>query len=215
MRTSFILHIDSLGVLDELTDEQAGKLFKAIKAYHYNDVTPLDFALKIAFLPFKNQFDRDVAKYNTKAEANRINGSKGGLKRVANAKKSSVGLDDQADSTHSVSKSVSDSISKKEIFNEFRVLYKGRRRGNDTEYANFVRHKDWQEVLPLLKPSLENQIKIRNIKKTKNEFVPEWKNLQTWINNRCWEQEESVEDAASAPKSKEPTYYEMRTDLPK
>jgi len=34
MKKSFILHHDTLNVLDELTDEQAGKLFKAIFNYH-------------------------------------------------------------------------------------------------------------------------------------------------------------------------------------
>ena len=29
-KKGFLLYVDSLGVLDELTDEQAGKLFKAI-----------------------------------------------------------------------------------------------------------------------------------------------------------------------------------------
>ena len=34
MRKSFILHKDSLDVLDDLSDEQAGQLFKAIKAFN-------------------------------------------------------------------------------------------------------------------------------------------------------------------------------------
>ena len=33
MRKSFILHSDSLLILDELSNEQAGILFKAIKDY--------------------------------------------------------------------------------------------------------------------------------------------------------------------------------------
>ena len=28
------MYMDSLGILDKLTDDQAGKLFKTIKAYH-------------------------------------------------------------------------------------------------------------------------------------------------------------------------------------
>jgi len=37
MKASFVLYIDSLFILDELNDEQAGQLFKAIKAYHSNE----------------------------------------------------------------------------------------------------------------------------------------------------------------------------------
>jgi len=75
---SFILHKDSLLILDELTDEQAGKLFKAISNYQNGIETDLDFGLRMAFAPFKNQFVRDLEKYNEKCERNKSNGNKGG-----------------------------------------------------------------------------------------------------------------------------------------
>lgn len=78
MKTGFILHFDSLNVLDELTDEQAGILFKAIRAYNLGEEPELDFAMKMAFLPFKNQFNRDALSYEKTCERNRSNGSKGG-----------------------------------------------------------------------------------------------------------------------------------------
>jgi hypothetical protein len=78
MKTGFILHLDSLQVLDELTDEQAGVLFKAIKAYHEGNSVQLDFAMKMAFIPFKNQFERDQIKYEKTCERNKRNGAKGG-----------------------------------------------------------------------------------------------------------------------------------------
>ena len=78
MKTGFILHNDSLSVLDELTNEQAGILFKAIREYNQGKEPDLDFAMRMAFLPFKNQFERDIEKYNKTCEKNRNNGSKGG-----------------------------------------------------------------------------------------------------------------------------------------
>ena len=78
MKTGFILHLDSLSVLDELTNEQAGILFKAIRDYNLGKEPELDFAMRMAFLPFKNQFERDLEKYNNTCERNRNNGSKGG-----------------------------------------------------------------------------------------------------------------------------------------
>ena len=77
----------------------------------------------------------------------------------------------------------------KEIFNSVRELFPGTKKGNDTEYDNFVKkHKDWKDVLPLLLPAVEKQIKYRaNIPSDK--FIPEWKNFQTWIYQRCWEDE--------------------------
>ena len=78
MKTGFILHLDSLAVLDELTNEQAGILFKAIRDYNLGKEPKLDFAMKMAFLPFKNQFIRDFEKYENTCERNKTNGSKGG-----------------------------------------------------------------------------------------------------------------------------------------
>lgn len=90
-KRSFLLHIDSLCVLDELTDAQAGKLFKAIKAYHLRaaerreqdgdtgfDSLMDDFLMRVLFAPFKAQFDRDGEKYAGIVEKNKANGLKGG-----------------------------------------------------------------------------------------------------------------------------------------
>lgn len=77
-KKSFILHIDSLSILDDLTDEQAGKLFRAIQSYQKGEEIELDQLTKIAFSPFKNQFVRDNIAYEETAERNRINGLKGG-----------------------------------------------------------------------------------------------------------------------------------------
>ena len=78
MKKSFILHLDSIEVLEQLTDEQAGQLFKAIRDYHLGIDPQLDFALNMVFFPFRNQFKRDLEKYEKKCEVNRENGKKGG-----------------------------------------------------------------------------------------------------------------------------------------
>lgn len=84
MRKSFVLHIDSLEVLNELTDEQAGKLFKAIKSFNTGDDIELDSITKIVMVPFKAQFVRDNEKYIKKVECNKINGLKGGRPKSSN-----------------------------------------------------------------------------------------------------------------------------------
>ena len=78
IKKSFILYTDTLDVLDVLTDEQAGQLLRAIRSYHCNSDEDLAQDIKIAFSPFKNQFDRDHDKYLNVCEKNKINGSKGG-----------------------------------------------------------------------------------------------------------------------------------------
>lgn len=80
------------------------------------------------------------------------------------------------------------------IFDSFRKKYLGTKKGNDTEFKTFVKHQDWKIVLPMLETIIENQIKEHQQKKSKGVFVPEWKNLQTWLNQRCWEQEVVIEE---------------------
>jgi len=96
-KKSFLLHIDSLDILDDLTNGQAGVLFKAIKAYQHDEEFPLDSVVKIAFSPFKNQFFRDDEKYTKTCERRAVAGSKGGKQKVANASKCKQELANVAD----------------------------------------------------------------------------------------------------------------------
>jgi hypothetical protein len=107
-KKSFVLHVDSLDVLDELTNEQAGMLLKAMRDYHNEDETPLDALTKIVFCPFKNQFNRDSLKYQTTCERRANAGSMGGKQKVANASKPKQ---KQANVAESVSVSVSENDS--------------------------------------------------------------------------------------------------------
>lgn len=109
-KNSFILHNDSLDVLDELTDEQAGMLFKAMRAYHLGEYLELDSLTKIVFSPFKNQFIRDDLKYQKTCERRAVAGSMGGKQKAANASKCKKKLANLADNDN-VSKSDNDNDS--------------------------------------------------------------------------------------------------------
>lgn len=90
-KKSFVLYVDMLSVLDEMDDKQAGKLFKAIRAYWLRnaercqqdagtgyDELVKDFVTRLAIAPFIAQFEKDCIKYNAMVERNRANGRKGG-----------------------------------------------------------------------------------------------------------------------------------------
>jgi hypothetical protein len=71
-----------------------------------------------------------------------------------------------------------------------RKLYPGLKRGFSTEYGNFIkRHKDWKQVVSLLEPAITREVEHKKQLKASSAFCPEWKHFQTWINQRCWEQE--------------------------
>jgi len=85
-RTSFLLHFDSLEILNELSDEEAGQLFKAIKAHHKGEELTLSPLVRVAFSSFKNQFVRDEKKYQETCKRRAEAGSKGGIAKASNAK---------------------------------------------------------------------------------------------------------------------------------
>lgn len=79
-KNNFILYKDFKSTIDLLTDEQAGKLIKAVFSYVNGRVEPnfTDGAITIAFSILKTQLERDLVKYKTIVERNQTNGLKGG-----------------------------------------------------------------------------------------------------------------------------------------
>ena len=76
------------------------------------------------------------------------------------------------------------------VFDVFRKAYPGTKNGNEVEFSNFKKkNKNWKEVLPELKALLDCIINQRSLKKSSGGFVAEWKNLSTWINQKCWTEE--------------------------
>jgi len=116
-KKSFLLHIDSLDILEKLSDEQAGKLFKAIASHHNGSDYELDNLLDLVFTPFKNQFVRESEKYKEVSKIRALNGRKGGKQKQANlakASKSKQNLANLADKDNESDKD-SDSDSDKDI----------------------------------------------------------------------------------------------------
>ena len=110
-RKSFIIHNDSLDILDQLTDQQAGKLFKAISCYQKTgQISQDDQLVKIAIVPFINQFKRDEEKYLNIVERNKINISKRWSKNTTGK----TGIPKDTKNTDSDSDSDSDSKNKKD-----------------------------------------------------------------------------------------------------
>ena len=63
-KDSFILYTEQKEVIEKLSDEQAGKLIKAIYKYVETGQMPkLDTLLEIVIIPFKQNIDRNADKY--------------------------------------------------------------------------------------------------------------------------------------------------------
>ena len=87
-----------------------------------------------------------------------------------------------------------------QMFDEFRRAYRGTKRGLRTEFENFrKKHKDWRDVLVHLLADYQRQVQVLDANKAAGAFVPQPKNLQTYINQRCWEEEISLTTQTGTP----------------
>lgn len=101
MKDSFILYTDQRAVIEKLTDEQAGKLIKAIYQYTEEGTMPeLDTLLEIAIIPIKQNIDKNNEKWEEERQKRSEAGRLGGLKKAKNqqptssTKQSQAGLSD-------------------------------------------------------------------------------------------------------------------------
>jgi len=91
-KKSFIIHKDSCEIFDDLTNEQAGILIKAIGEYQrYGVISELESGLKIVLKVFIRQFESDNEKWKKIAERNAANGSKGGRPKTQDNPENPVG----------------------------------------------------------------------------------------------------------------------------
>jgi hypothetical protein len=146
---SFIIHKDSLSVLNKLTDEQAGKLFKAIFDYQINNVLPEDTLTSIIFEPFLNQFKRDEEKYQNVVERNKINIAKRWNKPNTKNTTGKNGIPKDTKNTDSDSKNKSDSDSDSKNDNDSK---------NDSNLSNNINIKNKR----FTKPTIQELISFCN-----------------------------------------------------
>ena len=78
-----------------------------------------------------------------------------------------------------------DYSSEKNRFDVVREKYPGRKRGLDTEFDNFIKHKDWNDVLTNLE---RLPITLDSFDTTDKKYVPAF---MVFINQRKWEEVEN------------------------
>ena len=81
-KSSFLIYLDYQEQFDLLTDEEAGRLIKAIIKYEKTGEIPkLDGMLKMAFSFIKTQLDRDREKWKEEKQKRSEAGKRGMAKR--------------------------------------------------------------------------------------------------------------------------------------
>ena len=88
-KNSFILYYDLHDSVSEMTDQEAGTLFKAILHFHAKkEQPPVPESLRFLFLHLLSQFKRDTVKYVETCVKRSIAGRNGAKQKLANAGKS-------------------------------------------------------------------------------------------------------------------------------
>jgi hypothetical protein len=190
-RKSFLIHIDSLDILDDLTDEQAGQLFKAIKSHQLGEQLELTPIVKIAFSPFKNQFARDDDKYEKLCEKNRLIAEKRYSTKSTTGKTGNHSKPTVTKSTDNKSDSDSDSDSKEPLVPSVTKRSKFKFTDEDLRFAGEMFNRVLVVTPSAKKPNLENWANtIRLMRESDNRdhstmwAVFDWANRDSfWCSN--------------------------------
>lgn len=101
-----------------------------------------------------------------------------------------ISYDVRAECSANINSSCDKVIDAREYFEEFRKVYKGTKRGLDTEFSNFKKkHKDYAVIAPMLFDIYTMQDIRRKAMSERGDWVPMLPNMQTYINQRRWEEE--------------------------
>ena len=77
-KEAFLIYTSFYKPISILSDKQIGRLFRAIFRYNLGEVVDVEDDIRMAFEFFKNQFEIDERKYQTKVMKNNESGRKGG-----------------------------------------------------------------------------------------------------------------------------------------
>ncbi len=80
-KNSFVVYTDIKETLDELTDAQVAALFRGMVNYQLTGEDPnFSGMVKLAFIPIRQQMDRDNTKWEQTKQKRAISGRKGGIR---------------------------------------------------------------------------------------------------------------------------------------
>jgi hypothetical protein len=180
-KKSFLLHMDSLDILDEMTNEQAGIFIKSIFHFQKNGILPdLDVSLKFALQSFINQFKRD----NEKWEAVREKRSQAGKVSANRRQQMSTHVEGvEQNSTNvntcqhlpTVNVSVNDSVSVSDNVNDTDIK-KNKIKKIEFDYSGFndveiFAIKRWLDYRKVIKKSYKTQFALDQLRKKLLSFI--------------------------------------------
>ena len=208
-KRSFILYSSYMEQFNELSDEQAGKLIKAIFMYAEKKIIPEfdDGMVKMAFSFIKSRIDLDLEKWNKTREKCSEAGRKGGKQTQANQANDSLVKQTQANQAVNVNDNVNVNVNDN-VINIPPISPKGDKPKKKPETDSFSKSFDdfwkaypkkvsksnalkaWKKLKPNddlvreILSALEKQKQSSQWQKDNGQFIPY---PTTWLNGKRWE----------------------------
>lgn len=183
MKDSFILYTSFYEPLKYLSDEQMGKLFRAIFEYEINGNENVDNDIRIAFEFIKNQLNIDAAKWNDernkrseagkKHTGNQYTRHKNKTEQMEQCSKCSTEMEQNGtngtNGTDNVNENVNENVNKKENIKE-KALSETDVSASDTAKASKHKYGSYKHVL----------LKDEELQALKRDFA-NWEELITYL----------------------------------
>ena len=208
---AFRLYVDNIEIFNELTDEEAGQLLKALMYYvDTGKIADMSRVVKFNFLHLKQQIDREFANYEEVCEKRSAAGKKGAQAKQANAEidtnetsKTSKCLNETSKTSKCLEKENEEENEEENEKEEEDILPKPLKGQEDALFDSFwqkypkkvdkqnaikafKRLKVSDEMLESMICSLEKQKKSEQWQRDGGAFIPY---PSTWLNGRRWEDE--------------------------
>ena len=191
--TGFFCQDEYLAKLVKLTDEEVGRLFRALMDYHKNGVvSDLDGRESIAFDFIKEDIDNAELAYQKKCDQASENRRKGLMNKSTDVNARQRPLTDDNGSDHNNINKIYVKENKKDIsdrFDRFWAVYPRHIAKQDAR-KKFEKLNPDDELLAVMIQAVEKQKKSEQWTKDGGQFIP---HPSTWLNQKRWEDEVPVQ----------------------
>lgn len=192
--------IKSYSVYKKTFDDLVLFGFFEVIQYSKNQYSSNIIALKENLKALDKALDKALIKHTTKQSESTI--------------QSISSIDKQINNKQINNKPYNSEIKINEKFETIRKKYPGTKRGYEIEFENFIKkHKNNTELLEIINQRIDEQIKQKNLKTAAGDFVPEWKNFKTYINNNGWEEDYPLKEKQEFKQQNNEFIYSNLTEI--
>lgn len=208
----FCLYLDMAETFEDLSDDEAGKVIKALLAYcNGKDPEPLTGGAKIVFGLLRRQFERDSESYETKRLKLSENGRKGGRPKANETKEnqklfseSKKSQEEEKEEDKEKEKDKEEDKDKKKekadalasMFARFWAVYP-RKEAKQTALKAFTKINPDESLLETILSAVERFKNSAQWQEDGGQYVP---HPSTFLNQRRWEDEPPKASAFRKPR---------------